>query len=100
MVLDKQETGTGSCVQWHSCPLCGKVRLTSQPETNLDVVAPGSVDADGVDLDRVELDRVELDRVELDRVELDRLDQSDAYSHDSLDAQQRIDIASANYNYT
>jgi len=36
MVLDKQEIGAGSCTQWHSCPLCGKVRLTSQPETNLD----------------------------------------------------------------
>jgi len=33
MVLDKQETGTGSSTQWHSCPLCGKVRLTSQPTT-------------------------------------------------------------------
>jgi len=34
MILDKQETGAGSRTQWHSCPLCGKVRLTSEPETN------------------------------------------------------------------
>lgn len=85
MVLDKQETGTGSCVQWHSCPLCGKVRLTSQPETNLDDVDPDSVD---------------LGSVEIDRGELDRVDQADAYSHDSVDTQQRIDIASTNYHYT
>lgn len=36
MVLDKQETGTGSCTRWHKCPLCGKVRLTSQPESMLE----------------------------------------------------------------
>jgi len=34
MVLDKQETGSGSRMQWHSCPLCRKVRLTSEPDTN------------------------------------------------------------------
>jgi len=39
MVLDKQETGSGSYAQWHSCPLCGKVRLTSQPENNPDGTA-------------------------------------------------------------
>jgi len=36
MILDKQETGTGSRTQWHSCPLCGKVRLTSEPEKDPD----------------------------------------------------------------
>jgi len=45
MVLDKQETGTGSCTRWHSCPLCGKVRLTSQPESGLeDTVQEGQED--------------------------------------------------------
>ena len=34
MILDKQETGEGSRTQWHSCPLCRKVRLTSEPDTH------------------------------------------------------------------
>jgi len=36
MVLDKQEFGAGSCTEWHSCPCCGKVRLTSHPEAHID----------------------------------------------------------------
>jgi len=36
MVLQKQETGSGSTSQWHGCPLCGKVRLTSQPADPVD----------------------------------------------------------------
>jgi len=31
MILDKRESDQGAQTQWHSCPLCGKVRLTSQP---------------------------------------------------------------------
>jgi len=37
MVLDRSETGQSqngmrARTEWHSCPLCGKVRLTSEPD--------------------------------------------------------------------